>query len=65
MVIWWSTGPALGGTSTDPGPSNVSSGVSYEINGIPKVGTLNSVTNIIQGQPSLVGPQVSAVLVEG
>lgn len=53
---------AIAGTSTDPGIANVASGVSYEINNVPLVGTLQAVTNNIQGA-TLSGQSLKATLV--
>lgn len=51
-----------GGISTDPGESNVLINVDYEINGVPKVGTLVPVTNNISCEAVLIGQDTDAVL---
>lgn len=72
MINFWPPVFLSGGVSTDPGVSNVASGISYEINNVPLVGTLQAVTNVLQsatltGQSldtNLVGASLDAVLVE-
>ena len=59
MIIYWDTLKGTGGgggTSIDPGVSNVLAGVNYEINNVPLVGTYvppvsvdPGITNVLAG----------------
>lgn len=61
MIIFWETLKKGSGNSTDPGVQNVLAGVTYEINNIPLIGTLNRTVQQI-AQATIVGQSSAAVL---
>jgi hypothetical protein len=62
MITRWSTGTVSATTSTDPGVSNVTTGIHYTINDVPLVGTRDAITNILNTSLVLEGATQTAVL---